>query len=235
MKRLFVTLSAFAALAAAATFAPVAPAQAPAPGAPPAPAAAKPTGRVAVFNVAKVMRDYKKWQHYATVMNQKRVVASGDLGKLRNDIAEMQKRIQGEPIVAKQEEIAKAATVKQREFEDKEKGYRKALDEESAAYLRNLYSEIQQCVKAIVEANGFDLVMAYPDAITQEELSSPLYYDLKLRPQAAMPFYVAPSSDMTDTLIATLNNAFPAPAPVAGAPAPGGVTPAGASVPPPGK
>ncbi len=230
MKRFIVSLSAVIAFGLAAN---PAPAQAPAAGTPP-PAAptAKPSGRVGVFNVAKVMRDYKKWQHYAAVMNQKRVVASADLGKLRNDIAELQKKMQAEPIAAKQEEIMKVATVKQREFEDKEKTYRKALDEESAAYLRNLYSEIQQCVKAIVDMNGIDLVMAYPDAISQEEMSSPLYYDLKLRPQAAMPFYVAASADLTDTLIATLNNSFPAPAPVAGAPVPGAVTPVGGTAPP---
>ncbi len=234
MKRFIVSLSAVIAFGLLAD--PVAHAQAP-PAAPaPAPAPAKPTGRVAVFNVAQVMRDYKKWQHYAAVMNQKRVVASADLGKLRNDIAEMQKRMQAEPLPTKQEEIMKAATVKQREFEDKEKQYRKALDEESAGYLRNLYSEIQACVKAIVEANGFDLVMAYPDAISEEELNSPLYYDLKLRPQAAMPFYVAPSANMTAMLIATLNNSFPAPAPVAGAvPTPGAVTPAGGTSPAPMK
>ena len=225
MKRFNVSLSAVIAFGLLANS--VAPAQAPPAAAPAAAPAARPTGRVGVFNVAQVMRDYKKWQHYAAVMNQKRVVASAELGKLRNEIAEMQKQMQAEPLPTKQEQISKAAIVKQREFEDKEKGYRKALDEESAGYLRNLYSEIQQCVKAIVEANGFDLVMAYPDAITAEELNSPLYYDLKLRPQAAMPFYVAPSADITGTLIATLNNSFPAPA---GA-APAAVTPAAGTTP----
>ena len=229
MKRFIVSLSAVIAFGLAAHAQTPPPAAAPAP----APAAAKPTGRVAVFNVAQVMRDYKKWQYYASVMNQKRVVATADLTKLRNEIAEIQKRAGAEPLPTKQDEMTKAFTAKQREFEDKEKGYRKALDEESAGYLRNLYSEIQQCVKAIVEANGFDLVMAYPDAISAEELNSPLYYDLKLRPQAAMPFYVAPAANMTDVLIATLNNSFPAPAAAANVtPAPGGLTPVSATATP---
>ena len=37
-------------------------------------------GKVAVFNVAKVMRDYKKWQYYAMVMNTKRTTATAELG-----------------------------------------------------------------------------------------------------------------------------------------------------------
>jgi Skp family chaperone for outer membrane proteins len=233
VKRLFVFMLGLVAISAAISVDSPVQAQAPAPGAAPAPAATKSAGRVGVFNVAKVMRDYKKWQYFAGVMNQKRTAASGELVKLRNEIAEMQNKAQVEVVPTKREEITKAMTVKQREFEDKEKGFRKVLDDESAGYLRNLYAEIQQCVKAIVETNGFDLVMAYPDAISQEELNSPLYYDLKLRPPAAMPFYVSPSADMTDILVDTLNKYFPAPVAAAGATAPAAGAPG--TVPTPGK
>jgi Skp family chaperone for outer membrane proteins len=188
-------------------------AQAPAGGAPPAQPAARPAGgKVAVFNVAKVMRDYKKWQHYATIMQNKRNAAAGDLGKLRNDIVGLQEQIQKEPIQQKKEELAKAVVAKQREFEDKEKAVRTQLDNESAGYLRQLFAEVQQCVKAIVDTNGYDVVFAYPDAITAEEMNSPLYYDLKMRPPAAMPFYVSPSADVTGVLVETLNKYFPPPA-----------------------
>jgi len=224
VKRMWIHLSALVGFGAVAGL--VGQAVAQVPGAAPAAAAPKPsTGRVSVFNVAKVMKDYKRWQYFAKVMNDKRTVASGDLVKLRNTIAELQNKIPTEPIKAKQEEIARSVTEFQRQFEDKEKQYRKSLDEESAGYLRNLFAEIQQCVKAIVEANGYDIVMAYPDAITTEELNSPLYYDLKLRPPAAMPFYVSPNVDMTGVLIDTLNQNFPPPAAAAAvpgaAPAPG--------------
>src|SRR5439155_10248286 len=121
--------------------------------------------------------------------------------------------------------MAKVLVEKQRMFEDRERGIRKALDEESAGHLKQLFGEIQACVKACVEANGYDIVFAYPDATTAEETQSPLYYDLKLRPSAAMPFYVAPAADMTEILVATLNKHFPPPAPV---------TPAGATQPAPG-
>ncbi|MGL6073676.1 MAG: OmpH family outer membrane protein [Fimbriiglobus sp.] len=222
MKRLYAYLLALVVIGAGVSYTSYVQAQAP--GA--APSAPKASGRVAVFNVAKVMRDYKKWQHFAALMNQKRNMAQADLLKLRNEIADLQNKMQTELVAAKKEEIAKLIVVKQREFQDREAGLRKALDEESAGYLRNLYAEIQQCVKAIVEQQGFDLVMAYPDAISQEELNSPLYYDLKLRPPAAMPFYVSPSADMTDALVLTLNSNFPAPVGQAGAIAPAAGAPA---------
>jgi Skp family chaperone for outer membrane proteins len=188
-------------------------AQTPAPGGAPAaaPAPKASSGKVAVFNVAKVMKDYQRWQYYAALMNQKRTTAAGDLGKLRAEITKLQEDIQKEPIKQKQEEMAKVLVNKQREFEDKERQVRQQLDAESAGHLKSLFTEIQRAVVAIVEQNGFDVVFAYPDAISKEEMDSPLYYDLKMRPQAAMPFYVSPSADMTTVLVETLNKNFPPP------------------------
>jgi Skp family chaperone for outer membrane proteins len=227
LKRAFVYLSALIGIGGLVCLAGQAQGQQPGTGAPaPAP---KASGKVAVFNVARVMKDYQKWQYYAKVMNDKRVAAAGELGKVRNEITDLQDRIQKEPIQAKKDEMTKIMVDKQRQFEDRERGIRKQLDEESAAHLKTLFQEIQACVKACVEANGYDLVFAYPDATTVEETSSPLYYDLKLRPSAAMPFYVAPSADMTEILVATLNKHFPAPAPVTPA---GGTQPGPMGVPP---
>lgn len=178
----------------------------------PAPAPKPATGKIAVFNVAKVMREYKKWQYFAGVMNSKRAAISGDLGKIRNEIATLQDQIQKEPSQIKKEELAKVLVGKQREFEDKDRMARKTLDEESAAHLQQLFQEIQAGVKAFVESNGYDVVFAYPDAVTPEEMKSPIYFDLKMRPPAAMPFYVSPSADITPMLIETLNKHFPPPA-----------------------
>lgn len=196
-----------------------------APGA--APTAKPATGRMAVFNVAKVMRNYEKWQYFAKMMNDRRLDAAKQLGALRNEIAELQAKAQQPTLPqAEKDKIAQTLVAKQREFEDRERQARKTLDDESANHLKQLYGEIQQAVRAIVDTNGFDMVMAYPDAVTDEEKNSPVYYDLKLRPQAAMPFYVSPSVDMTDVLVLTLNKNFPAPA---------AVQQTGGTVPAPGK
>ena len=230
MKRALVYMSALVGVGA--IHAGAALAQAPA-ATPPAPASApKPGGRVAVFNVAKVMRDYQKWQAFAKVMNEKRIAASGTIVKTRTDIANLQQALAAEPSATKKDEITKQLLATQRNLEDSERTLRKQLDDESAGYLKNLFVEIQTCVQAVVQANGFDLVMAYPDALTPEEMNSPMYYDLKLRPNAAMPFYISPNADMTDVLIATLNARFPAPAGATPAASPG-AAPAGSPAPTP--
>lgn len=209
MKRAFVYSLALAGL----VFADAASAQAPPPG-----AADKPlTGRIAVFNVVKVMRDYKKWQHYTGVMNARRTEAAAELAKAGTRITDLQTQLQAEKIPGKQEELAKKIIEEQRVLEDTKRTIGKKLEDETAAYLKNLFLEIQVCVDAVVESNGFDVVFAYPDATTDEERQSPMYFDLKLRLQAAMPFFVKRGADMTDMLIETLNKHFPPPVTQAGA------------------
>lgn len=183
--------------------------------------AAKPKGTktasVAVFNVAKVMKEYERWQYFAKFMNDKRVTASADLSKLSQEIAILQDQIKTQPVKTEQEKIAQTLVAKQRELEDKQRVLGQQLDDESATYLRNLFAEIQRAVKAIQETNGYEIVFAYPDAITPEEMASTIYFDLKLRPPAAMPFLVDPNSDITDMLVKTLNTNFRPPVEQAGA------------------
>jgi Skp family chaperone for outer membrane proteins len=185
----------------------------------PASPAPKPAGRtpVAVFNVMKVLKDYQKFQAFVKTMTDKRAAAMGPMSTLRATILKLQDDLSKESVAAKRDELTKTLVAKQREFEDQERQITAALDGESAQYLRTVYVEIQQCVKAIVDANGYDLVLAYPDAVDPKEMENPLYFNAKLRSQAAMPFYVAPQADMTEVLILTLNRNFPATVVQAGA------------------
>lgn len=210
------------------------------PVATPAPAPRTDKPRVAVFNVARVMKDFQKWQYFAKMMEIERLQAASQLAQLRNEIQTLEKQLQVEVRKEKQEEIQRSAIAKQREFDDKERAVRKSLDTKSADHLKTLFNDIDRTVKAVVDSNAYDIVFAYPDAVTTEEANSPLYYDLKMRPQAAMPFYVSKSVDVTDVVVATLNRSFPAPGPIPQLPPPAtgatgtpsaGTTPAGVITP----
>jgi len=192
-----------------------------------------------VFNVAKVMKDFQKWQYFAQTMSTKRVTVAGQLAQLRNEIQDLDKQLQREPRKEEQEKIQRSMIAKQREFDDKERALRKQLDDESADHLKKLFSDIDRAVKAIVSANEYDIVFAYPDAVTAEEANSPLYFDIKMRPPAAMPFYVSKTVDITPILLDTLNKSFPAPGPIPAAPPPviapvNGTAPPGGVTPVPG-
>lgn len=235
MKRIYVYLMAVAALAVAGYSATGLKAQAPAA---PAPTAAPATrGTVAVFNVARVMKDFQRWQYFAATMNEERQKRGAELAKFRNSILEKEAARKTETSPTKQTQLEGEITALTRQFEDLEKTIRKDIDDKSAKHLQELFTQIRTVVERVSEVNGFQLVMAYPDALTEEEMKSPLYYDLKLRPPAAMPFYVSPSIDITKVVVLTLNQNFAAPGPIpAGSVAPAsGTAPATPPAAPPTK
>jgi Skp family chaperone for outer membrane proteins len=213
VKRVYVGLMGAAALGIAGWSATVTNAQAPAGGA--APAAAAPASRgTAVFNVARVMKEYTKWQFFAASMNNTRAAKAGELQGIRARMMDIEKKLSTESVAANKTPLEQQLVALQRQFEDMERQVRKEIDEASANHLKQLFAEIRTVVDAVAKTNGFELVLAYPDAITQEEMNSPLYFDLKMRPPAAMPFYVSPSIDITKVVVDTLNKNFPAPGPV---------------------
>jgi len=224
VKRLTVLTVALAAVPLALLVA--SPVTAQAPATPPA-AAAPATGRgVAVFNVPKVMREYKKWQYFAAEVNRDRAEKAALLSKKQSEGIDLQNRIKTEAVKAKQDEMTQQLILLQRQLEDMEKVARKDIDEKSMAHLRTLFGELRKVVDAVATTNGFDLVLAYPDASTEEEKASPVYLEMKLRTPAAMPFYVSPGIDITEVVIQTLNKNFPAPGPI-----PSPVTPVGGTAP----
>lgn len=212
MKRTYALLAGILGLAGA-----TASAQAPVPGAPPV-AAVTPTRtdkpRIAIFNVAKVMKDFKKWQYWSATMQNKRFDAQMELMKLRAEVMDLTKKVETEVLQPKKEEYGRLLVVRNREFEDKEATARKTLDLESSQLLKTMYTEIQTAVKAIVESNGYDVVFTHIDATTAEEMQSPMLIDMKMRPNGAVPFYVSTSVDISKVLVDTLNANFNPPGPI---------------------
>jgi Skp family chaperone for outer membrane proteins len=192
-------------------------------GAPPAPTAASTsTGRdVAVFNMAKVQKEFKKWDMYTKELQTLRTNEAKRLAELQTQIQEIKKRLEN-PAEPQKDVLEKQGVAMARQLQDMDIEVRKKIDKASTDYLQVLHDDIRRVVDAVAKTNNFGVVMAYPDATTEEERKSPVYFDMKLRPAGAMPFYVSPTCDMTDTIVATLNKFCPPPA---------GVVPAGATAP----
>jgi Skp family chaperone for outer membrane proteins len=211
-------------------------AQTPGGGAPVAGGAAPAAGRdVAVFNVAKVMKEFQKWQFYAQEMNKVRTAEATRLGQLQEGMTKLKADIEKETVAAQKDVKEKQLREMVRQYEDLDREVRKRIDEQSSKHLKELHDDINLVVQKVSERNGFGIVFAYPDATTEQEKTSPLYYELKLRPPAAMPFFVSPNCDITSAVIETLNKYRPSPGPVVpvGGTAPAG-TPAPGTVPTPG-
>jgi len=96
-----------------------------------------------------------------------------------------------------------------RAIEDKDRRINKELNEAASEIIADLYDKMKVVVDKTAEENGFQLVFAYPDGVTREELNMPYIKELKLKPPAAQPFYVAHDVDITTTVVKKLNEQYP--------------------------
>lgn len=211
MKRTFMFLSAALGIAGMVS---LANAQPPAPGAPPGgapatntPAPTRPT--VAVFNMAAVMRDFGQAKYQVWLLNNKKTEMSKNLVAMRGEYIQLNQELQKNP--AHPEKDAKQARMVQlvRAIEDEDRKINKDLNEHASAIIGDLYDKMKVVVDKTAEMNGYHVVFAYPDAVTDEEKKSPYIKELKLKPPAAQPFYVAAHADMTAVVIKTLNSWYP--------------------------
>ena len=239
MNRVFMYLSALVGIGGMVYLAGSSHAQAPAPGgAPPGTPAPTPQARptIAVFNMAAVMRDFGKAKYQVYQLNQKRLAQSGDLSKWRAEYVNLQNQGQAAVDPKVKEDIQKQMVVLGRKIQDKDAELNKMLNDDASTIISQLYDDIKTVVDRTAEMNGYHLVLAYPDAVTPEEHKNPMLKELKLKPPAAQPFYVARHIDLTGMIVETLNKWYPSPAvpdipppqPQPGQPQPG---PPGAGVP----
>lgn len=208
MKRTFTYLSGVFGVAGALVLTSAASAQPPAPGAPPAGApapATRPT--VAVFNMAGVMRDFGQAKYQVHLLNVKKNDMSKQLLAWRGEYIQIQQDIQkagpnGPP--DKEAKVQRMLALS-RAIEDEDRKINKQLNDDASKIIGDLYDKIKMVVDKTAEMNGYHVVFAYPDAVTAEEMNSPYIKELKLKPPAAQPFYVAPHADITGIVVRTLN------------------------------
>lgn len=182
-------------------------AQPPAPAAPAAAPQTRPT--VAVFNMAAVMRDFGQAKYQVYLLNNKKNELSKQMVAWRTEYINIQKDLAANPNHPNKEQLQARQLKIARDVEDEDRKINKALNDDASAIIADLYDKIKVVVDRTADANGYHVVFAYPDAVTPEEMKSPYIKELKLKPPAAQPFYVAPHADMTQMLVKTLNGWYP--------------------------
>jgi Skp family chaperone for outer membrane proteins len=205
---------------------------------------AKPTGTTrptsAVFNMAAVMRDFHQAKYQVWLLNKKKTDLSKELVDLRGEYIKLQTELREKPDHPKKEQKQQQMLALSRQIEDEDRKISKQLNDEASAIISDLYDKMKAVVDKTAELNGYHIVFAYPDAVTPEELKSAYIKELKLKPPAAQPFYVAAHADITAVVVKTLNVWYPPvdqnrqpvdvskldishtqPAPTTGGPAPG--------------
>ena len=173
------------------------------------PAAVAVGHRTAVFNMAAVMRDFHLAKYKVWSLNNKKTEMSKQLVEWRDEYIQHQKDLQRNPNHPQKEQKARQMLDLARKIEDADRDINKQLNDDASGIIADLYDMIKAEVDKTAEENGFQLVLAYPDAITREERQSPYIKELKLKPPAAQPFYVASDIDITARVVEALNEKHP--------------------------
>ena len=166
--------------------------------------------KIAVFNMAAVMRDFEKAKYQVHLLNVKRSELSGPILKKRDELIALQKDISEEMDPKNREKQIAAFTALQQKLAADDAALNKKMNEDASKIISGLYDDIKAEVDAIAKAEGLSLVLAYPDAVTAEEQGNPYLKELKLKPPAAIPFFVAKDLDITAAVIKKLNADHPA-------------------------
>jgi Skp family chaperone for outer membrane proteins len=181
---------------------------APAPGAGAAPAqTARPV--IAVFNMAAVMREFGQAKYQVHTLNEKRKSMSAQVVAWRAEYVKVQEELPKIQVPQLREEMSKKMVDLSRRIQDEEAKINKTLNDEASAIISKLYDQIKTVVDKTAEMNGYHIVFAYPDAVTDKEMNDPMVKELKLKPPAAQPFFVAKHVDLTGVVVQTLNAWFP--------------------------
>jgi Skp family chaperone for outer membrane proteins len=165
--------------------------------------------KVGVVNMNKVLKNFNKAQqlnnHIASQVNafgQQITAKREQMEKLK---AEMAKSVNPTEV----ENMRKQAVQIEREMQDLDAEARKQISNQQNSIATSIYKDIEGVIQRVAVANGFDIVLSFPDATTDTEMYSQPNVVRKLASQAAIPIYFKPHVDLSDAVVQTLNATFP--------------------------
>ncbi|MBY0459808.1 MAG: hypothetical protein K2V38_21020, partial [Gemmataceae bacterium] len=164
--------------------------------------------RTGYFNMAKVMRDYRKAPASVARLNRTKDRLSANLVGLRAMYIDLQARALRATTPAEKERVGAEMLAVVRRIEDTEREVNKLLNDRASVIIAGLHDDIRAAVAAVARDNGLTAMLAYPDAVTPEEAANPAIKELRLKPPALHPFYIDPSAEYSDEIVRRLNDKF---------------------------
>jgi Skp family chaperone for outer membrane proteins len=161
--------------------------------------------RTGYFNMAKVMREYKRAKTAVARLNARKDRMAANLIGLRNMHGQLEATLRTTADPKRRDEITSGLITLRRQIEDTDREISKILNNRASIIVGELHDEMRRTVAAVARDNGLVAVLAYPDAVTPEEAENPMIKELRLKPPAAHPFYLDPSVDYTDEILRRLN------------------------------
>ncbi|MBX7105713.1 MAG: OmpH family outer membrane protein [Gemmataceae bacterium] len=193
------------------------------PGAAPAMTGVVPT-RTAVLNINKVLKNFNKAQQLNNIISTRVNGYGQQITQMRDELGKLQAEVAKAVTQEQKDQLQKRAVEIDRKMQDLDAEARKDISAQQGTIAVGIYKDIEGVIQRVAAANGFDLVMSYPDATTDAEMYTQPNVVRKLASQAAIPLYYKAHIDITDAVVQTLNATFPVAAPPATTAQPGGTS-----------
>jgi outer membrane protein len=144
--------------------------------------------KVAVVNVQKAMLDSDELKKISADMEAKYKPKQDELNKLQNDLQSIQQQLQSNKLAPQaQQDLTLQGQRKQRDATRLSDDLQQELDRDRQDILGKAAQKMQDVIKKLAEAGGYDLVV---------DVSQALYFK--------------PAMDITDQALAAYNKAYPA-------------------------
>ncbi len=191
--------------------------------------------RVALVNLATVIRIYSKAQNFQRQLIEDAKKLDHDrLEPLRLQITQKQAAFQKpDASQAVREQLERELRQLQLQLRNEEEDARKQMNTKQSDWTVQLYKEIEEMVKSYAKAYDIELVLFFSDPINPANAYDPAVIQNRLSMRAALPMYSAPGMDISEAIANELNRKIGgSPSPAAAAP-PVTPTTTGSAAPPP--
>lgn len=170
-----------------------------------------PASRIAVVNVGKVFIEYEKAKYIKRALQDQVKPYKDKMDKWHREMTEYQNLLQKHDPRFSEEELQKKIADHKHSLEDANQAVRKLVGKDSEEQLVALWKEIIATAKKHAESQGYLMVLGYGDPVDAKELHGFANINRKMQGMDAggvTPLYAHPSCDITDGLIARLNQAY---------------------------
>ena len=174
--------------------------------APARPAVAPLQSRIALVNIAQVIKNYDKYKNYQAQIKAELAPLEKELeAKRAAAIAKENEATKPDTPPARREQLQKEIRAMQREMQDKIDEINSSTSKKRLEQLQTIYRDIQDAVAAFAKAYAYELVLQYSDgADTAEKMSGP-FLQQKLGNGACFPLYIDPRMDISAPVTQMLN------------------------------
>jgi Skp family chaperone for outer membrane proteins len=180
---------------------------------------AKPTAppemktKIALVNLTYVIKNYEKFKTFQEELKTAVAPFQATDVRLKAEIEKLYKESQDPKCTAERREaIEKDVMSKKRGIEDNKNEANKALTKKQEEQLRILYMDVRTVAEKVALSRGFEMVLHFNDAVTQQDYWSAQNVVRKMQAGALMPMYYAGSLDISSDIVTTLNSSYKAPA-----------------------